>query len=119
MSTLPLRIFLKASTLSFKKDTITAKSVPYLKWLEGRKKLRFTLKRKHLVFISFNLRQLFENNVGNDFGVMMRGNGPHELEIAYDIVSIHAFMIYKDLIDYKKLVTQNFIYCVAFPLFQS
>ena len=47
--TLPLRILLKPWTLSFKKDTITAKTVSQLKCLEERKKLRFTLQLKDLV----------------------------------------------------------------------
>ena len=41
--TLPLRIMLKPWTLSFKKDTITVKTVSQLTCLEERKKLRFTL----------------------------------------------------------------------------
>ena len=50
--TLLLRILLKSKTLSFKKDTITAKFVSQLKCLEERKKLRFTLQMKDLVLLS-------------------------------------------------------------------
>ena len=46
--TLPLRILLKPGTLSFKKNTITAKTVSQLKCLEERKKSRFTLQMKDL-----------------------------------------------------------------------
>ena len=46
---LALGILLKPWTLSFKKDTITAKIVSQLKCLEERKKLRFTLQIKDLV----------------------------------------------------------------------
>ena len=38
---------------------------------------------------------------GNEFGVMLRGKGPHKPEFAYDIVRIHSFMIYTDLIEYN------------------
>ena len=50
--TLPLRILLKPSTFSFKKDTITAKTVSKLKCLEERKRLRFTVQMKHPVLHS-------------------------------------------------------------------
>ena len=50
--TLPLRIMLKPWTLSFKKDTTTAKTLSQLKCLEERKKLRFTLQMKDLVLQS-------------------------------------------------------------------
>ena len=50
--TLPLRILLKSRTVSFKKDTITAKIVSQLRCLEESKKLEFTLKMKDLVLHS-------------------------------------------------------------------
>ena len=50
--TLPLRIFLKSWTLSFKTNTITAKIVSPLKCLEERKKLRFTLQKNNQVLHS-------------------------------------------------------------------
>ena len=52
-------------------------------------------------FFSTDLRHFFESNVGNEFGVMLRGKGPHKPEIAYDIVRIHSLMIYTDLIEYN------------------
>ena len=48
--TVPLRILLKPWTLSFTKDTVLAKAVSQLISLDERKKLRFTLKMKNLVF---------------------------------------------------------------------
>ena len=39
--------------------------------------------------------------VGIDFGVMLRGKGPHESEFTYDIVPIQPLMIYTDLIEYN------------------
>ena len=49
VSALPLRILFMARTLSFKRDTTTAKTVSQLNYLEECKKLRFTLQMKYLV----------------------------------------------------------------------
>ena len=47
-----------------------------------------------------DLRQIFGSNVGNEFGVMLRGKRPHKQKFAY-IVRIHSLMIYTDLIKYN------------------
>ena len=102
--TLPLRILLKPWTLSFKKDTFTAKTVSQLKCLEERKKLRFTLQMKDLVLHSLVLiweGHIFGSNVGNEFGVMLRGKGQRKTQFAYDIVRIHYLTINTDLIRYN------------------
>ena len=39
-----------------------------------------------LAFCSTDLGHIFGNIVGNEFGVLMTGKGPHEPELAYDIV---------------------------------
>ena len=54
-----------------------------------------------LAFCSTDLGHIFGNNVGNEFGVLMIGKGPHEPEFAYDIVRIHSLMIYSDLVEYN------------------
>ena len=54
-----------------------------------------------LAFFSTDLGHFFGRNVGNEFGVMLRGKGPHKPEFAYEIVRIHSLKIYTDLIDYK------------------
>ena len=54
-----------------------------------------------LAFCSTNLGHIFGNNVGNEFGVLMLGKGPHEPEFAYDIVCIHSLMIYSDQVEYN------------------
>ena len=54
-----------------------------------------------LAFVSTDLGHNFGSNVGNEFGVMLRGKGPHKPEFAYDIVRIHSLMIYTDLIEYN------------------
>ena len=46
-----------------------------------------------LAFCSTDLGHIFGNNVGNEFGVLMIGKGPHEHEFAYDIVRIQSLMI--------------------------
>ena len=53
-----------------------------------------------LAFCSTDLGQIFGNKVGNQFGVLMIGKGPHEPQFAYDIVRIHSLMIYSDLVKY-------------------
>ena len=54
-----------------------------------------------LAFCSTDLGHIFGNNVGNEFGVLMIGKGPHEPEFAYDIVRIHSLMTYSDLVEYN------------------
>ena len=54
-----------------------------------------------LAFCSTDLRHIFGNNVGNEFGVLMIGKGPREPHFAYDIVRIHSLMIYSDLVEYS------------------
>ena len=54
-----------------------------------------------LAFRSTDLDHIFGNNVGNHFGVLMKGRGPHEPHFAYDNVSIHSLMIYSDLVEYN------------------
>ena len=54
-----------------------------------------------LPFFSTDLRHIFGSNIGNDFGVMLRGKGPHKPESAYDFVRIHTLMIYTDQIEYN------------------
>ena len=54
-----------------------------------------------LAFLSTDLGQIFVSNVGNEFGVMLRGKGPHKPNFSHDIVRIHSLMIYTDLIEYN------------------
>ena len=54
-----------------------------------------------LAFCSTDLGHFFGNNVGNQFGVLMKGKGPHEPQFAYDIVRIYSLMIYSDLVEYS------------------
>ena len=54
-----------------------------------------------LAFCSTDLGHIFGNNVGNQFGVLMKGKGPHEPHFAYDIVRIHSLMIYSALVEHS------------------
>ena len=56
-----------------------------------------------LASCSTDLGHIFGNNVGNEFGVLMIGKGPHEPEFAYDIVRIDSLMIYSDLVEYSSV----------------
>ena len=56
-----------------------------------------------LAFCSTDLDHIFGNNVGNEFGMLMIGKGPHEPDFAYDIVRIHSLMIYSDLVEYNNV----------------
>ena len=68
-----------------------------------------------LAFCSTYLGHIFGYNVGNEFGVMMTGKGPHEPEIAYDIVRIHSLMIYSDLVEYNIVGDTNAPLLRCFP----
>ena len=54
-----------------------------------------------LTFCSTDLGHIFGNNVGNVFGVLMIGKGPHEPQFAYDIVRIHLLMFHSNLVEYS------------------
>ena len=54
-----------------------------------------------LAFCSTDLGHIFGNNMGNQFGVLMKRKGPHGPQFAYDIVRIHSLMIYSDLVKYS------------------
>ena len=54
-----------------------------------------------LAFCSTDLGHIFGNNVGNHFGVLTKGKGPHEPQFASDIVHIHSLMFYSDLVEYN------------------
>ena len=54
-----------------------------------------------LAFFSTDMGPFFRSIVGNDFGVMLRGKGPHKPDFVYDIVCIHSLMIYTDLVEYN------------------
>ena len=54
-----------------------------------------------LAFFSTDLGHIFGSNVRNEFGVMLKGKGPHKPKFASGIVRIHFLIIYIDLIEYN------------------
>ena len=54
-----------------------------------------------LAFCSTDLGHFFGNNVGKQFGVLMKRKSPPEPKFAYDIVRIHSLMIYSNLLEYS------------------
>ena len=48
-----------------------------------------------LALFSTDLGHIFGSNVRNEFGVMLRGKGPHKPDFAYDIVRIHSHDIHR------------------------
>ena len=47
-----------------------------------------------LAFFSTDMGHIFRSNVGNEIGVILRGEGPHQQEFAYDIVRTHSHDIH-------------------------
>ena len=54
-----------------------------------------------LEFFSTDLEHIIGGDVRNDLGILMRGKKPHEPTFAYDIVRIHALMIYTENVEYN------------------
>ena len=67
-----------------------------------------------LAFCSPDLGHIFGNNVGNQFGVLMKGKGPHQPKFAY-IVRIHSLMIYSNLVEYSIVGDTNAPLLRCFP----
>ena len=66
-------------------------------------------------FFSTDLGHIFGSNVDDDFGIMLRGKGPHKPEFAYDIVRIHSLMIYTALIEYNIVGDTKALLLCCFP----
>ena len=70
-----------------------------------------------LAYFRTDLGHIFGSNVGNEYGVKLRGKGPHKPKFADDIVRIHSLMIYTDLIEYNIVGDTKaplLLCCVAF-----
>ena len=119
--TLPLRILLKPWTLSFKKDTITAKSVSQLKCLEENKKLRFTLPMKDLVLHSLlRIWDIFSEVML----VMKLENCWEEKDLTNQnlLTTLSAYTLSwytRTWLSTISLVTQRLPCCVAFLFFEA
>ena len=69
-----------------------------------------------LAFCSTDLGHIFGNNVGNQFGVLMKRKHPHEPQFAYEVVRILSLMIYSDLVEYSIVgdTKASLLRCVPF-----
>ena len=54
-----------------------------------------------LAIFSTDLGHIFGGDVRNDSGILMSGKSAHEPSFAYNIVRIHSFMIYTDIVEYN------------------
>ena len=68
-----------------------------------------------LAFCSTDLGHIFVNNVGNEFGVLMIGKGPHEPEFAYNIVRMPSLMIYSNVVEYNIVGDTKINFLRSFP----
>ena len=55
----------------------------------------------NLSIFGTDLGHIFEGDVRNDLGILMRGKRPHEPTFAYDFVRIHSPMVYRDIVAYN------------------
>ena len=62
--------------------------------------IHLPIEESDLALFNTDLLQFYGGNVGNDFGVMLRGKGLSKPVFAYDIVRIHSPIIYTDLMEY-------------------
>ena len=72
-----------------------------------------------LVFFSTDRGHIFGSIVVNEFGILLRGKGPHKPEFAYVIVRIHSLMINIYLIKYNAVGHKRLHCSVAFLLFRG
>ena len=72
-----------------------------------------------LAFRSIDLGHIFGNNVGNQFGVLMKRKGPLEPQFGYDILRIHSLMIYSDLVEYTIVGDTKAPLLRCFPFFSK
>ena len=114
----PLPILLKPWTLSFTKNTTTAKAVSQLMCLEERKTNEIYLANEgfDLAFFSMYLGDNFGSNVGNEDSVMLRAKGPNKLEFTNDIVRIQSLMLYTDLVEFNIIGNTRapLLFCLPF-----
>ena len=58
--------------------------------MNAKFKIYFANERSGLAFFCTNLGHILGFNVGNEYGVMLRGKGPHKPEMVDDIVRKHS-----------------------------
>ena len=70
-----------------------------------------------LAIFSTELRHSLKIIVGKEFGVMLRGKGPHKLKFADNLVHIHSLMTYTDLTEYNIVGDTKALLMRCFPFF--
>ena len=112
----PSLILLKPWTLTSKKGTITARNVSRP---NQKDETYLANERCGVALFTKVSGQFYRSNVGNEFGVMFRGKGPHEPEFVHDILRIHSLLIYTHLIDSNMVGETKIPLLRWFPFFQS
>ena len=110
----PLWMMLKPWTLSFKKDTITAKTVS-----TAKVEIYLANEGYGLAFFSTDLGHIFGSNSDNELVVMLREKSPHKPEFAWNFFRIHSLMINTDLIEYKIVGDTKIPLLPCFPFFSK
>ena len=115
-----LRILLRPSTLSFKKDTITAKTVSQLKCLEERKKLKFTLQMEDLLLRSLvrTWDKFWKVLLEITFVSCWEKKDLTDLNLTTTFSAYIPSWYIQTWLSINFLVTQRLHYCVAFLLSQ-
>ena len=70
-------------------------------------------------FFSTDLEHISGSDVGNEFGVMLRGKRHHKQEFVYDLVRLHSLMIYMDLIEYNNVRDTKAPLLHCYPFFSK
>ena len=72
-----------------------------------------------LVFVSVDLEHFFADIDGKEFGLMVRGKGPHKPKFDFNIVRIHSFSIYTNLFEYNIVRKTKAPLLRCFPVFSK
>ena len=81
--------------------------------------IHFSNEGSGLALFGTDLVHIYGSNVGKDFGVLFTGKGLHKPVFAYDIVHIHSFLMYTDLIDYNFVGDRKALLLCCFPFFSK
>ena len=80
----------RATCITIKNSRVTRKVKVYLANEESS-----------LAVFSTDLGHIVAGDVRKDSGILMCGKGSHEPTFAHDIVPIHSFMIYTNIVEYN------------------
>ena len=71
-----------------------------------------------LAFFSTGRGQFFGSNVGNTFGVMSKGKRLQKLDFVYELVRMHFFLLYTNMIEYISFGDTKTPQLRFFPFFE-